>query len=82
MAKATNNWMNPSVEMFLARPINVKSNIVNKPAANEEIVLPPNNLTMKNERGITIAEKNADGLRRATYSIVGKVKLGSEYGGL
>ena len=74
---ATKSWIKPSVVMFLACPTRRKSVSVKTPAAKAPKVEAPKSLTIKNERGITIADKKAEVDLRATYSIFGKVKLSS-----
>ena len=81
-AIATKNCMKPSVEMFLAFPISRKSKSVKSPALSEAKHVPPNNLTMKKLSGTTNELSTADGVRSAVYSMLGKVKFESGYGGL
>ena len=61
--------------MFLAVPINRKSSIVKIPALMDAKVDPPKSLTMKNESGMTIVDKNAEGDLSAMYSMFGYVKF-------
>ena len=75
MVKEAKSWRNPSVVIFLAFPMRRKSTKVKIPLAIAPNVEEPSNLTMKKDKGITMAEQKADGERSATYSIFGNVKF-------